>query len=185
MNKELVLKTIKEIRVFQDPYRQQIIKALEEFRRPATAKQIADALGEPASKVHYHVKILENYKILKLSHTENINGIIARFMEVTHDSIKILRPDDKKARDEVYSMIEDTFDHMKHNFIDKLKAIPDNADESSFNGSLKTGIIYMTEDEAKEMEGFLEEKAEKTKQFRNKEGYCGWDVYMAMVRVRR
>ncbi|MBN2851430.1 MAG: helix-turn-helix transcriptional regulator [Clostridia bacterium] len=185
MSKELVLKTLKEIRAFQDPYRQQIIRVLDRLGRPATAKQIADILGEPPSKVHYHVKVLEDHKILTLSHTENVNGIIARFMEITHDSIKILRPEDDKGRDEVYSMIENRFDDMKYNFISRLKEIPTRCEGEGANGILKSGTIYMTEEEAKELEFFIEERTRKSRQFQNDENYCGWDVYMAMVRIKK
>jgi len=80
---------MKEIKAFSDPYRMVIMKNYYTLARPATVKQIADEMHEVPAKVHYHVKKLESAGILKLKHTKEINGIVAKFYEPTAQTFKI------------------------------------------------------------------------------------------------
>ncbi len=50
-------------------------------------------MGEVPAKVHYHVKKLESAGILKLQHTKEINGIVAKFYQPTvdHSKSKIMK----------------------------------------------------------------------------------------------
>ena len=82
---------MKEIKAFSDPYRMMIMKQYYKLARPATVKQIADEMGEVPAKVHYHVKKLESVGILKLKHTKEINGIIAKFYEPTAQTFKVFK----------------------------------------------------------------------------------------------
>lgn len=77
------LGTIDEIRAFSDPYRLQILNCFYNLGKPSTVKQVADKLGEVPAKIHYHVKKLENTGILRLTHTREVNGIIAKYYEPT------------------------------------------------------------------------------------------------------
>ena len=186
MSNDIFLETLKEIRAFQDPYRQRIIKVYEKNDKPLNAKQVADILKEPPSKVHYHVKVLEQHNILKLSHTENINGIIARYMMKNYDNIHIVRSDDSKIKDEVYAMVEDRFDDMKYNFIDRLKALPTNdVKYDTVNAFLKNSIVYLNDEQAKKFDKYLETLHEETKENKDKEGYFGWEIYMPMVKIKK
>ncbi len=87
------LTSMKEIKAFSDPYRMMIMKQYYKLARPATVKQIADEMSEVPAKVHYHVKKLESVGILKLKHTKEINGIIAKFYEPTAQTFKVFNQD--------------------------------------------------------------------------------------------
>ncbi len=87
------LTSMKEIKAFSDPYRMMIMNQYYKLARPATVKQIADEMGEVPAKVHYHVKKLESVGILKLKHTKEINGIIAKFYEPTAQTFKVFNQD--------------------------------------------------------------------------------------------
>lgn len=78
-----VLTTLDEIKSFSDPYRIIIMKHFFRLKRPATVKQIADEMGDVPAKVHYHVKKLVASGLLKLNHTKEINGILAKYYEPT------------------------------------------------------------------------------------------------------
>ncbi len=185
MKNELVLKTLKEIRVFQDPYRQQIIKVYEQSNKPMTAKQVADVLGEPPSKVHYHVKVLEKFLFLTLSHTENINGIVARYMEIAYNGVKIERSNDNRIKDEIYIMVENEFDKIKENYIDRLKELPVGKEHFKQNGSIKNGIVYLTEEQMYELVEYIEKLSKETKQYKGQKKYYGWDIFMSMIRIKK
>ena len=47
--------------------------------RPATCKQLADAMGISASSVTHHMKKLEKLGLVELDHTELIRGITAKY----------------------------------------------------------------------------------------------------------
>lgn len=185
MKTELVLKTLKEIRAFQDPYRQQIIKVFERSNKPMTAKQVADILGEPPSKIHYHVKVLEKFSFLTLNHTEIINGIVARYMEIAYYGVKIERSHNSKITDEIYSMVENEFEKVKENYIDRLKELPVGKEYFRQNGSFKNGIAYLTEEQMHELTEYIEKLTAETVQYKEKEEYYGWDIFMSMIRIAK
>jgi DNA-binding transcriptional ArsR family regulator len=93
MEKVKSLNTLEEIKAFSDPYRIQILNSFYKFGEPVTVKQIADCMGEVPAKVHYHVKKMESAGILRLTHTREINGIIAKYYEPTAKQFIIDRPD--------------------------------------------------------------------------------------------
>lgn len=85
------LRTDKEIRIAFDPYRTKIVEQFFIHKGEAmTAKQIADHMEEPPSKINYHIKKLESIDILRKDHTENINGIIAQYYIMPHDTISMM-----------------------------------------------------------------------------------------------
>ncbi|QMS85313.1 winged helix-turn-helix domain-containing protein [Candidatus Xianfuyuplasma coldseepsis] len=87
MNRK-VLHTDKEVRIAFDPYRIKILRLFILHKGEAmTAKQVADHLGEPPSKINYHIKKLESIDILQLDHTENINGILAKYYVLPYDTV--------------------------------------------------------------------------------------------------
>ncbi len=185
MKNDLVLKTLKEIRAFQDPYRQQIIKVYERSNKPMTAKQVADMLGEPPSKVHYHVKVLEKFSFLSLDHTETINGIVARYMKIAYCGVRIERSHDSKITDEIYSMVENEFGKIKDNYIDRLKELPVGKEKFRQNGSFKNGIAYLTEEQMHELTEYIEKLTTETLQHKGHEEYYGWDIFMSMIRIAK
>lgn len=84
-----VLTTMEEVRSFTDPYRIVIMKQYLKMNRPATVKQIADEMGDVPAKVHYHVKKMIAAGLLKLDHTKEINGILAKYYEPTARTFQI------------------------------------------------------------------------------------------------
>jgi predicted transcriptional regulator len=126
MGTERVLKTPEEIKIMSDPLRMTIFKAFHRMNRPATAKQVADALNLAPAKVHYHVQKLLSIGILVLDHTKEINGIIAKFYRVTVDSFVIDYSNiSDKVRSSVYSKSENLyitmFNEFRDSFIDNIR----------------------------------------------------------------
>jgi predicted transcriptional regulator len=65
------------LRVINDPLRMNLLGGL--ISRAETGKQIADRLGLSASRIHYHLKELEQYGLIEVQHTEEKNGIMQKF----------------------------------------------------------------------------------------------------------
>lgn len=72
-----ILNTLEEINIVSDPIRLKIIMTLG--ATPKTAQDLSGALGVSRSKIHYHLKILEQNGIIEVVDTELINGITQKY----------------------------------------------------------------------------------------------------------
>lgn len=149
------LTTLDEIKAINDPYRLQIIFCFQRMGRAATVKEIADNLGEVPAKIHYHVKKLEAANILQLSHTKTVNGIIAKYYELTarefHISVDSMDPDISKqvARQNVKLMVLAAYDSSK-------RIVMEHTPEDT-NIMLGTNTLYLTDEKAKELKNMIRE----------------------------
>ena len=146
---DLVLSTIKEIRALTDPYRQRLMKALERMGRPATAKEVAQSLGESPSKEHYHMGVLMEHGIVEQHHTESIHGITAKYLKVTDRRIKINSEDGKG--EEMFEAVNFFFEQGRTAYIEAMNKVKNAVDKErfeDFEGHMTQTYIYLTEEEA-------------------------------------
>lgn len=110
MEEQLYLETEEQIKAFTHPYRLKILQALRDYRKPATATDIARLLGDGPGKVHYHVKILEHAGIVRVVDTLMINGILARKYEPSAEHY-IIKPETVHSdqKNDLYKMISKRF----------------------------------------------------------------------------
>lgn len=175
-DKVKVLKTIKEVRVFNDPYRKEILKTLSLLSRPATAKEVAVEMNESPSKINYHMGILLKYGFIDLHHTKNINGITAKYYNLAMDVVKVHMDNPKnkdKALSAVQEMISSTFDNERDNYIKHLdKYIKDEEGNEredhpeEYFDFINTKKIYMNAQEYQEFTAFMKNLSDKDKKGR-------------------
>ncbi|WP_456275798.1 ArsR/SmtB family transcription factor [Bacillus sp. AK128] len=72
------VKNLQQAKVLSHDLRMKIINMFKDDQ-PRTAKQIADQLELPASKVHYHVKELVKLELLILTETKINGGIVEKY----------------------------------------------------------------------------------------------------------
>ncbi len=72
-----ILNSLEEVNIISDPIRLKIILTLG--TSPKTAQDLSDALGVSRSKIHYHLKILEQNGMIEVVDTELINGITQKY----------------------------------------------------------------------------------------------------------
>ena len=171
------LENIKQIRVLSDPYRQEILSHLGLLRIPSTAKEIAQSMGEPPSKINYHIKVLENYNFVDIDHTENINGIIAKYYKVAvknYDfSGKESRTKEKDAA--IVNMINNMYDNAKQNYISKVvKTVEANSKKEE--AQLLSGKLYLNKEDIEEINLLLERMFKN-----NKEGREIYSSFFSLV----
>jgi len=70
------LKDLEQIKVLADPLR---IRVLEAFCQERTTKQVADLLGEKATKLYHHVDALERVGLISLSRTRQNRGTVEKY----------------------------------------------------------------------------------------------------------
>lgn len=70
------LEDLDQIKVLADPLR---IRLLEAFCQERTTKQVADLLGEKATKLYHHVDALEKVGLIALARTRQNRGTVEKY----------------------------------------------------------------------------------------------------------
>jgi predicted ArsR family transcriptional regulator len=162
----MICKTDEDIKMAFDPYRKNIIKTFMHSKEPMTVKEVADALGEVPAKVHYHVKKLEDYGILQLAKTKNINGIIAKYYKSVYEGILF---EGSELSSSVYisqiPFIEDVFKRITEKFHSDLEKhyelVKNSEDKAQRKISAMVHHLYMTKEEQEEVLKQIDEIIEK------------------------
>ena len=167
MLEEKILTTAEEIKAFSVPYRIQILNIFESLGRAATVKEIADVMKEVPAKVHYHVKILEKFDILKLDHTKEVNGIIAKYYEPTAQKYTIAATKVGEAVSEAVEqqkmrMIEGIFESGKNIFVNEMNKAKD-SQKLKDKGAISLADVYITKDQFIELRKLMETFSDKHK----------------------
>lgn len=164
----LVLHTAEAIETYIHPFRAKIMRVMRETGRPMTVKEIADAMGQTAARIHYHVQKLLAIDVLRLDHTRLVNGIVAKYYTFAYETVALDVPDDDAEKKEElnerllweYSRI---FDQVKQGYYD-LYARRE-------TGIRKEDQVYMTLKESypvdpKDLEAIYEEFGQVLRRYR-------------------
>lgn len=150
---------MEQIKTFSDPYRIKILNYFIDFNRPATVKQIADAMNEVPSKVHYHIKKMQKSNILTLVYTEEINGIVAKFYEPTAKTFTL---DDTIFIPQYTHVLKSHLEQILHeNYLKSEEIVLKNMDncidspKSKYPISISHDYIYLTGKEETEFRNYL------------------------------
>lgn len=184
MEKEKVLTTLDQIRVYSDPYRIEILFTFQKFNRPATCKEIADSMGEVPAKVHYHIKKMEKAGVLNLVYTKNINGIVAKYYEPAAEGFEIKQ--NFKDNDVINTMVGETylntisqiFDKAKFDFLNTLQKDAENHHKGK--GVLQYSDVFLTDDEAEELHKYIDKIIKEREHGKNK----NYRVFFSMIKDR-
>jgi len=166
MEKEKVLTSLEDIKVFTDPFRMKILFALDE--EPLTVKQLADRLGEVPSKVHYHVKELERIGVLEIVDRKEKAGIVEKYYYPTAERFRVEKIVAKEDswKDHIENLKETMFTNASEDFKKYISKRRDDDKEI-----LNYGILYLTSEEVDELKKKLEELIERSCKRKNTEAY--------------
>lgn len=183
MEEVKVLKTIEDIRAFSDPYRMQILDLFNRFDQPATVKQIADELGEVPAKVHYHVKKLESAGILRLVYTREINGILAKYYEPTAKKYFIERQDidpsiSTAVLNEAQKLITNAYNSSQKIFLENMGT-------SHAVISMALEDIYLTEEEFKEFDSYIQDFSSKHSKKNSKNNSKEFHFFSTLIEIKK
>jgi DNA-binding transcriptional ArsR family regulator len=123
---ELVITDLEVVRVISDRLRLRVIEAFGRHRGiPRTVKEVARELGEPPTKLYYHVNLLEQHGLLIVAESNLVSGIVEKRYLPAAKSIRVDRrlmaeyqPDAPGAKDSpvgtmVESIVEGTADDFR------------------------------------------------------------------------
>jgi len=86
---QLIISTLETLRVFADPLRQQILDCVRDEAR--TVKQIAALLKRQPTKLYYHINLLEEHKLIRVTETRIVSGIIEKHYRAAARRFEIRR----------------------------------------------------------------------------------------------
>ncbi|MDZ4768453.1 MAG: helix-turn-helix domain-containing protein [Chloroflexota bacterium] len=84
-----VIATLEALKVFADPLRQHILETL--FDGARTVKQIAADLNMAPTKLYYHINLMEEHGLLRVTDTRIVSGIIEKQYDVSASGYLIKR----------------------------------------------------------------------------------------------
>ncbi len=151
------IETDEEIKIFSDPYRMKIINAYIKAGEPLTVKGVADLMGEVPAKVHYHVKKLISIDILKLDHTEVINGITAKYYALTTESFRVAyqnTSNQKALFDSTTNMMLSVVDEFKQDIVNHAEFVRGHGEDKSHqnNGFFTKEALYLSQQDYEDFE---------------------------------
>ncbi len=150
------LSTKKELKIYMNPVRQNLLRLLERSKLPMTPKQLSQKLDISPSSVQHHIKKLESLGVITLDHTEVINGITARYYCPTYVNVRIGldHPDDTQLQKEV--LVQEQIARTYEGFLTQKKKFIEqfnNEDlESRWDlGDIMTGVVHLSPGEGEEL----------------------------------
>lgn len=152
----LAISSPEDLKIISSPQRQRIFKLLQTAGKPLHGKEIADCVGIKAPSAHFHLRKLEGIGAVRISHTQNINGITATYYEPAVDGMiageDFLTPSDDEQIGEKLLFTANIFNEAKTSFLKALgRKLRDNA-YSPDSGSLAillNEILYLSSDDIK------------------------------------
>jgi DNA-binding transcriptional ArsR family regulator len=85
----VLLKGKRELDIYINPQRQELLRRMRLAGAPVTPKQLSDRMGISASSVQHHIKKLLELGVVELDHTERIRGITASYYHVPPKVVRI------------------------------------------------------------------------------------------------
>ena len=86
VEEQFVIEDLETLKVVADPLRKRILELLD---KPGTVKVVARQLGMSPSKLYYHVNLLEEHGLLRVTDTRIVSGIIEKHYQVAARTIGI------------------------------------------------------------------------------------------------
>ena len=121
---ELWVKDVDSIKVVADARR---LKILELMQEPTTVKLISAELEIPASKLYYHVNMLEKHNLIQVVDHNIESGIVEKIYQVTARQLKIVNPllrsdlPDDTADALFTAMLDDTQRDFRQAYVERNK----------------------------------------------------------------
>ena len=141
----------KELDIYINPQRQELLRRMEISGVPITPKQLADQMGISASSVQYHIKKLVELGIVALHHTEHIHGILASYYEVLPKTVSIGCQLDDGYDVQRIAYMQNALNSVFSGMTDYYKTDCKNPESEEQHGDFLSGIVYLENEEAKQL----------------------------------
>lgn len=168
----IVLSGKRELDIYMNPQRQNLIRCMQISGEPMTPKQISDRLGISPSSVQHHIRQLMELGLVDLSHTEQIHGITARYYRILPKNIQIGSYNADEHQTQRRAILQAEITHVFSGLVDYYASDPEIKLGVVQHGDMLSGITHLRPDEALKLyamiRAFLEE---------HEEGKAGTDAW--------
>lgn len=147
----IVLTGKKELDIYMNPQRQNILRLMQIHGEPMTAKQIADRVGISASSVQHHIRLLRELGIVEQSHTEQIHGITATYFRVLPVNVRIGSFIADEHSNQRIALLQTSLNSVFNGFVEYCGKTCDPTGCDHPLGDMLFGIQHLREDEAKQL----------------------------------
>lgn len=151
----IVLSGKRELDIYMNPQRQNLIRCMQIAGMPMTPKQLSGQIGVSASSVQHHLQQLIELGLVELDHTEQIHGITARFYRVLPKSIQIGSLADDALKHQRFALMQASLSSIYSGFSSYCAGHPYATIGPEQFGDMLTGITHLTPAEAKELYGMI------------------------------
>jgi DNA-binding transcriptional ArsR family regulator len=121
---KFIIRDLEALKVVADPLRVQLLETLS--LEPLTVKELAGRLGLAASKLYYHVKLLEEHGLIQVVATRIVSGIIEKQYRATAENLEIdkelLSFGTDSGKENLNSLVNVTFDAAREDMLRSLQA---------------------------------------------------------------
>lgn len=147
-----VISNAEAIKALSDSFRLKILKILQ-IEGKASATHIAEEMGESASKISYHLKILEKHDIIELEETKIKGNIVEKIYKPAAKEFKLelKTKEEKEVLDgsELYPIVKELSSSIEKDLFEMANIHSNLEDDSS--SVLSYGSYYLTKEEAGEL----------------------------------
>src|SRR5215213_2956379 len=128
---EFIIDSLETLKVIADPLRKRI---MEHFDTPKTVKEVAKLLGTTPSKLYYHVNLLEEHGLLRVTDTRIVSGIIEKHYQIAairfrvkSDLLSPIQDDDENLNTMLANMLDFTKEEIRASVRAGIVAFGDDA----------------------------------------------------------
>lgn len=173
LEEEFVIDSVEALKTIADPLRLQLIRSLD---TPRTVKDLAERLDTPATKLYYHVNLLEKHNMIRVVDTRIVSGIIEKHYRVTAKSYhvsKSLLKSTKESHEQLETILTAIFDTAKAELRESIRAgllTIDEAVERQSDGIIWHGSLNLSPERFAELNGRLQSLLDEFDELVKEEG---------------
>lgn len=158
---EFLINDLDTLKVLADSRRLSILKSLG--TTPLTVKQISKRVGIPATKLYYHINMMEQHNIIQVVDTRVVSGIIEKFYAVTAKAYRpgdgLLTAGDLEANTEtlktmVFSVMDNVRDELLRSFRAGIAHLTDEVPPAD-RIDIASTVLPLTDEQAAEFDKAL------------------------------
>jgi DNA-binding transcriptional ArsR family regulator len=134
--------TVEQIKALADPTRLAILEMLMRHGLPVmSVKELAEALGEPQTKLYRHVKVLESAGLIRVAATRIVSGIAEQRYQAGQRDLDFAAGLLRQHVDEAEAMLRAVFDQFRNGFLAARREHPPPDDDNDDATSLRNSVL--------------------------------------------
>ena len=151
----IVLSGKRELDIYMNPQRQNLIRCMQISGIPMTPKQLSNQIGVSASSVQHHLNQLIELGLVELDHTEPIHGITASYYRILPKSVQIGSLVNDDLKHQRLALMQANLSSIFSGFTAYCAEHSEATLGPEQHGDMLTGILHLTPAESTELYGLI------------------------------